>query len=468
MKQLLLFLGSLSFGLTTSTAQCYQNLQFGGGHTIGESTNGTLWGWGIGGFGELGSTNDTEPLPIQVSTATDWNRYYLGASTTFAIKDNGTLWGCGSNYNGLLGINTSIQTFSTFQPITTATNWLKVSPAQFYTLALKTDGTLWGWGMNNYYQLGFAPAIEQQMTPVQIGTATDWVDLSSGTSGTNFAIKADGTIWGWGSNGHNLLYFGSNIHYYTTPTLINNQTDWVKISTGGTHILAQKSNGTLWSWGAGPGMGIGTTIPTTTTAQQISTDTWKYFCAGTNTSFGIKNDGTLWAWGYNTNGQLGDGTTINRYYPVQIGTDTNWDTVQARDFETFMATKTDGTVWYWGQNYYGEFGNGMDYVTSYFMTPQLTPGVCAVPLTTQGFNKKTALDLYPNPAKQSVAIAYDLNEQSTELVLYDLFGRTVYQRKIHGLTGNREIPIEHLQAGIYVVAIHNNKKILIKEKLIKQ
>jgi hypothetical protein len=102
------------------------------------------------------------------------------------------------------------------------------------------------------------------------------------------------------------------------------------------------------------------------------------------------------------------------------------------------------------------------------MTPQLTPGVCAVPLTTQGFNKKTALDLYPNPAKQSVAIAYDLNEQSTELVLYDLFGRTVYQRKIHGLTGNREIPIEHLQAGIYVVAIHNNKKILIKEKLIKQ
>ena len=47
----------------------------------------------IWGFGELGTTNDTEPLPVQVSTAfTDWNRYYLGAMTTFAIKDNGTLW----------------------------------------------------------------------------------------------------------------------------------------------------------------------------------------------------------------------------------------------------------------------------------------------------------------------------------------------------------------------------------------
>ncbi|MFR9705049.1 hypothetical protein ACL00O_21495, partial [Aeromonas sanarellii] len=88
----------------------------------------------------------------------------------------------------------------------------------YYTLALKTDGTLWGWGMNNYYQLGFAPAIEQQMTPVQIGTDTDWVDLSSGTSGTNFAIKADGTIWGWGSNLHSQLYPGSSVTYYTTPT----------------------------------------------------------------------------------------------------------------------------------------------------------------------------------------------------------------------------------------------------------
>ena len=112
--------------------------------------------------------------------------------TTFAIKDNGTLWGCGNNYKGILGLNTSIQTFSTFQPITTATNWLKISPAQFHTLALKTDGTLWGWGMNNYYQLGFAPAIEQQMTPIQIGTDTDWIELSSGCAETSFAIKAYG------------------------------------------------------------------------------------------------------------------------------------------------------------------------------------------------------------------------------------------------------------------------------------
>ncbi|CCG53559.1 RCC1 (Regulator of Chromosome Condensation) repeat domain protein precursor [Flavobacterium indicum GPTSA100-9 = DSM 17447] len=467
MKQLLLFLGSLSFGLTT-TAQCYQNLQFGGGHTIGESSNGTLWGWGYGGYGELGTTNDTEPLPVQVSTATDWNRFYLGGKTTFAIKDNGTLWGCGSNYKGILGLNTSTQTFSTFQPITAATNWLKISPTQYYTLALKTDGTLWGWGMNNYYQLGFAPAIEQQMTPVQIGTDTDWVDLSSGTSGTNFAIKADGTIWGWGSNLHNLLHFGSDVTYYTTPTLVNSQTDWVKISSGGTQILAQKSDGTLWSWGAGPAMGIGTSIPTTTTAQQISTDTWKYFTTGVNTSFGIKSDGTLWGWGRNYNGQVGDGTTIDRYYPVQLGSATNWDTVQARDFQTFMATKTDGTVWYWGINYYGEFGNGMDYDATYYLTPQLTPGVCAVPLTTQGFNKITALDLYPNPAKQTVTIAYDLNEQPTDLIVYDLFGRTVYQRNVHGLTGNREIPLEQLQEGIYLVTIQNKSKIIIQEKLIKQ
>ena len=152
------------------------------------------------------------------------------------------------------------------------------------------------------------------------------------------------------------------------------------MSVGGQHILAQKTDSTLWSWGGGTGLGVGGTPTVTNTPQQISTDKWVSFSASSSGSFGVKEDGTLWAWGFNGDGQLGDGTTINRLIPTQIGTDTNWKTVQSRNYQTTMATKTDGTVWYWGgTNYYGEYGNGNSYGTTYIMTPTQTQGICVTP-----------------------------------------------------------------------------------------
>jgi hypothetical protein len=132
--------------------------------------------------------------------------------------------------------------------------------------------------------------------------------------------------------------------------------------------------------GGGEGLGFGGTPSVTNTPQQISTDTWKSFSTGVGTSYGIKEDGTLWVWGRNSYGQLGDGTTTDRLVPTQIGTDTNWSSVQARNSFVVMATKTDGTVWYWGgRNYYGEYGNGSSYGTTYILTPTQTMGVCVTP-----------------------------------------------------------------------------------------
>jgi alpha-tubulin suppressor-like RCC1 family protein len=383
MKKILLLKFILLSSLIVS-AQCYETLNFGGAHTVGQKPDGTLWGWGYGAGGQLLTANQTEPNPIQLGAETDWDIVRNGVENTFSIKNNGTLWGCGSNQFGSLGVNSSTQFFSTFQQISTSNNWVKVAPSRFFTTGLKSDSTIWAWGQNDNYQLGNSPATAEQLFPIQIGTDADWVEIATGTSRTAFAIKSDGTIWGWGKNSSSIIVMGSSTYTVAVPTQVGADTDWITMSVGAQHILAQKQDSTLWSWGGGVGLGVGGTPTVTNTPQQISADKWIYFSAGTNTSFGIKENGTLWAWGMNTNGQLADGTSIDRLVPTQIGTDTNWTTVQARNYATTMATKTDGTVWYWGRNYYGEFGNGSSYGTAYFTSPTQTQGICVTSTTGGG------------------------------------------------------------------------------------
>ncbi len=466
MKKILLFILFYTF-IFPMNAQCYENLTFGGAHTTAKKADGTLWGWGFSSYGELTTTNDSEPNPIQLGTANNWDTVENGVINTFAIKNDGTLWGCGSNQLGSLGVNSTTQTFTTFQQITTATNWVKVAPSYFFTIALKADGTIWAWGQNDQYQLGNSPASAQQLNPIQVGIDNDWIDIATGTNRTAFAIKTDGTIWGWGANTGYLLYPGSSVTTVPSPTQINTETNWSKMKVGASHILAQKTDGTLWSWGSGNSgaLGNGSTL-STTTPQQVSNDIWKSFSAGTNTSFGIKLDGSLWAWGKNDNGQLGDGTSINRLSPIQIGTATNWDTVQTRNFQVVLATQTDGSVWYWGANYYGEFGNGTSYDTNYYNTPQLSPNICVTALNTPTFQKETIFSLYPNPAKEWVTIAYDLDIEKAAVEVYDISGRAINQYELSSSKGELQLNTSSYQSGVYIVVVKDNNIVLKQQKLV--
>lgn len=158
-------------------------------------------------------------------------------------------------------MNSTAEYFTTFQQITTDNNWLKVSPLLYFTLALKTDGTIWAWGQDDFNQTGNPPTSATQNSPIQVGTANDWIDISASNDATAFALKADGTIWGWGFNAHSLLVPSSSVYSVGTPIQINGVSGFVKMSAGGTHILAQKADGTLWAWGAGPARGFGESPP---------------------------------------------------------------------------------------------------------------------------------------------------------------------------------------------------------------
>lgn len=215
-------------------SQCFKSLQFGGLHTVGQKLDGSWWGWGHNYDGALLQEDrlKIEASPIQlINTDNDWSRVFLGKHRTFVIKRDGTLWGAGANGWGELGVNSYDTYYTTLQSITTANNWIKVSVGPHHTLALKSDGTLWGWGRNDSYQLGFPPSSSypSQRYPVQIGMDTDWVDIETGLGvpTPSFAIKSDGTIWGWGVNSENIFVLDPLTTIVTEPMQLGTDTDWI-------------------------------------------------------------------------------------------------------------------------------------------------------------------------------------------------------------------------------------------------
>jgi alpha-tubulin suppressor-like RCC1 family protein len=259
----------------------------------------------------------------------------------------------------------------------------------------------------------------------------------------------------------------SNVSNRKIPTQLNTDTDWASITVGGAHALALKTNGTLWSWGAGSngqtGDGLGSVYRSNPV--QIGTDTWVSVSGGFQNSFGVKSNGTLWGWGRNDGGELGIGNTTLQTLPAQIGTATNWVkviTTSVSGLQATLAIKADGTVWGWGDNSAGQLGNGTN-------TNQLTPvqltNLCV--LGNENFVSETnGLSVYPNPAKESVTLNYNLATPNAEIEIYDLSGRSVSKNELSSSTGELQINTSSYQAGIYIVVVKQDNKVIQQEKLI--
>lgn len=135
---------------------------------------------------------------------------------------------------------------------------------------------------------------------------------------------------------------------------------WKTFSVSSSHTLAIKNDGTLWAWGSGAygQLGNGISNQTSYVPIQIGTDTnWTEVYTSSLTCFAIKENGSLWAWGNNLGGQYGNGTTTQSFVPIQIGNEYDWKMIASNSFCT-IGIKTNGTMWGWGQSDYGLLGNG--------------------------------------------------------------------------------------------------------------
>jgi alpha-tubulin suppressor-like RCC1 family protein len=448
-------------------SQCFINLKAGYNHVVGQKTDGTIWVWGWGNWGQLNnSTNFDEPNPILIDNTNNWMSVGSGGANTFAIKNNGTLWACGYNLYGELGIGSTASNSDVLVQVGAATNWKDVVSSDSQTIALKTDNTLWGWGQNDAYQVGNGTCCSDVLSPVLVSSATDWKMIAVSGVRASFALKNNGTLWGWGLNG-GMLLGDSSVSTIHVPTQLNNTTNWREISIGAAHALALKNDNTLWSWGGnGNGEGAHPTGSTYIPQDPYQIDgSWSKVATGYFYSLGIKTDGTLWGWGKNDVGQLGIGITADVYTPVQIGTDTNWSSVSA-GYQHVVAIKTNGAVVTWGGNDYGQLGNG---TTTAVTTPTVLP-VAGCALSNSEFSVEiNNLTLSPNPVSNELTLHYKGVENVNTICIYDLLGKNVYQSK--PATSNNLTTIfsvSELQSGTYLVVLKNNEKTVVSKQLVKE
>ena len=320
----------------------------------------TLFTWGINtSYGPLGdNTILSKSTPVQTVTGgINWKQVSCGFYQTAAIKTDGTLWCWGVNDNGSIGNNTGISRSSPVQTVAFGTNWKSVACGNFIIAAIKTDGTLWTWGYNNNGQLG-DNTVTQRSSPVQTVTfGNNWKQVSCGYH--TAAIKTDGTLWVWGRNTYGQLGNNTTTHISSPVQTVAFGTNWKQVSASGYTTAAIKTDGTLWCWGINFSgtLGDNTTAYRSSPVQTVAYGTnWKQVSSGYPSMAAIKTDGTLWCWGSNNQGQLGDNTLTNKSSPVQTITfGTNWKQVSANGH--IAAIKTDGTLWTWGANGYGQIGD---------------------------------------------------------------------------------------------------------------
>jgi alpha-tubulin suppressor-like RCC1 family protein len=358
-------------------------------HSVVRKSDGSVWSWGTTGNGLRGVGSDpvTPALPTRAKNS-DGTSFVgvvdvsAGYSHTMAVKGDGTVWGWGWGYNncGVIGDGSLALRASPVQPKDAAgvpfTSAVQVSAGLHYTLALKSNGSVWAWGCGSYGRLGDGAAVSR-LNPVAVvapgGGAFNGVAKVAAGQNHSLALKTDGTVWAWGRNAYGNLGDGTTVNAAIpvradiTPGVA--LTGVVGISAGFEHSVAVKSDGTAYAWGynASGQLSDGSTAARSrpTLVKDVAGNALNGIvavAAGAYYSMFLKSDGTVWASGYNNLGQLGDNTTAANQVNASVVKDAAGATfgsanqISLSHYHT-VVRRADGTVWFWGNNTYGQ-GDG--------------------------------------------------------------------------------------------------------------
>jgi alpha-tubulin suppressor-like RCC1 family protein/subtilisin family serine protease len=316
--------------------------------------------WGSGGTVSGNPVIQQSPAPAPIWNTSDGVVSIASASWaghSLLVKPDGTLWVWGSGTSGQLGLGTNYQTVSVPTQIPGLSNVVASAAGGSHSLALLTDGSVWAWGAGTSGQLGLGTT-NNVWTPVQIPGLSNIVSISAGYA-FSVAVDTNGNVWAWGDNSSGQLGNGTT-NSTLAPIKLSTISGVSAVSAGAMHTLALKTDGTVRAWGYNSygQLGDGSTTMRTSPVQTSGLTNVRRISAGYLHSLAVKSDGTLWGWGYDNYGQSsGQSGATYRYTPVQVSGISGVTNMACGLYHT-VAVKTNGSVWAWGENSYGQLGNG--------------------------------------------------------------------------------------------------------------
>jgi alpha-tubulin suppressor-like RCC1 family protein/subtilisin family serine protease len=331
-------------------------LAAGENHSLAVGSDGKVWGFGQGTYGQLGTGTKTSSLvPVQIAGFTA-SEATAGRLHSVAVKSDGTVWAWGYNGYGQLGLGTTSQTNFPVK-ISSLTGIQGIDAGHYHSTAVGSDGKVWTWGNGEKGQLGDGYTNKVQKTPIQAqltGVATQVVAGLHHTA----ALKTDGTVWAWGYNKFGQMGRGYTNEFEKLPVQVLGLSNVDRIAAGDYFNLALKKDGTVWAWGYGGNGRLGNNAGTNAwkVVQVLNLSSVLDVAAGAGQGIALRSDGTVWTWGYNSAGQLGNGTILRQLKPVQANNLLNIRGIAAGSLHS-LALKSDGTVWSFGNNAQGQLGN---------------------------------------------------------------------------------------------------------------
>jgi alpha-tubulin suppressor-like RCC1 family protein len=299
----------------------------------------TVKGWGANYQAQLGPrtgqrcgfVTECVPTPTTISGFDHIRQVDAGSAVTVGLRNNGTVWSLGWNMFGQLG-NGKTQESATPVKASGLTQVVGVAAGGNHTVALKADGTVWTWGWNIDGQLGRPTTTICQgdqpcgVVPRKVPGLGKAVAVAAGYS-FSLAVLADGTLWGWGIN--NVGQLGtttdtceeSQLPCAKTPKRIDGIDGVAAVTTGDAHVLALRSDGSVWAWGYDfyGQVGDGATNSVEPAPKQVAgLPPIRSISGGQVYSLAIDLTGALYAWGKNSSGQFGNGTTVSSASPVLV------------------------------------------------------------------------------------------------------------------------------------------------------
>lgn len=351
----------------------------GGAHTCAVTATGAVMCWGDASEGQLGDAQRTTDRlkPVQVKNLTSGMvAVAAGSLHTCALKNDGTVWCWGLNDKGQLGDDSTSRRTSPVQ-VVGLTNATAIAAGAKHTCATLAGGALKCWGANGGGQIGngeindFTPV----KTPVDVlGLQSGVVDVTAGDQHTCAALNT-GELKCWGKNDHSQLGIGGTVTQPEPTTVAGISV--THVSAGSSATCAALAGGGVACWGDNSfgqlGNGNTDTADHPQTVLNLSgvTDVaagGSFACA---VSGGAVSGGALSCWGDNSSGQLADGSLVFRAARTDLTTLSNITQLSAGYAHT-CAVKSNGEVVCWGANFTGQLGNGAKANTP---VPQTVPGI---------------------------------------------------------------------------------------------